>query len=140
MPCGFSGSRSATGMSRVIVLHAPDPSARVSVACHVPAAGAATSANQKYGGPPWRSLDLTATLPSGAISASSPLIGFSAAKITRSGAPFQGAIGAGKTATSAAASQLADSLACAFVEISAENAPGTNNKAVAAAAKRLFAI
>ena len=33
-----------------------------------PAAGVATSANQKYGGPPYRSRDLAATLPSGAIS------------------------------------------------------------------------
>src|SRR5262252_8075482 len=74
----------------------------------VPAAGAATSAYQKYGGPPCRSFDLTATLPFGAISESSPASGFSTAKITRSGAPFQGASGDGSTATSAASSQLAD--------------------------------
>ncbi len=52
----------------------------MSLACHVPAAGVATSANQKYGGPPRRSRDLAATLPSGAISESSPSSGFSAAK------------------------------------------------------------
>src|SRR5215470_6911056 len=74
---------------------------------HVPAAGAATSAYQKYGGPPCRSRDLMATLPFGAISESSPESGFSTAKITRSGAPFQGATGDGSTATSAASSQVA---------------------------------
>src|SRR5262252_9789271 len=67
----------------------------------VPAAGAATSAYQKYGGPPCRSLDLAATLPFGATSESSPCSGFSTAKITRSGAPFQGASGDGSTAASA---------------------------------------
>src|SRR5438445_4905989 len=73
---------------------------------HVPAAGAAISAYQKYGGPPCRSLDLAATLPFGAISESSPWSGFSTAKITRNGAPFQGASGDGSTATSAASSQV----------------------------------
>ena len=77
------GAASRTVMSRVI---APQPAA-ASGARHVPAAGDATSANQKYGGPPWRSRDLAATLPSGAISESSPSSGFSAAKMTRSGCP-----------------------------------------------------
>jgi len=54
---------------------------------------------------PCRSFDFAATLPFGAISESSPESGFSTAKITRSGAPFQGASGDGSTATSAAFSQ-----------------------------------
>ena len=37
-----------------------------------PAAGALTSVNQKYGGPPWRSREVAATLPSGPVSESSP--------------------------------------------------------------------
>ena len=90
----------------MIVLHSAGARSRASVACHVPAAGEATSANQKYGGPPCRSRDLAATLPSGAISESSPSSGFSAAKTTRKGAPFHGAIGEGRTASSAASSQL----------------------------------
>ena len=65
-----------------------------------------TSANQKYGGPPCRSRDLAATLPSGAISESSPSSGFSAAKMTRNGAPFHGVTGEGRTASSAASSQV----------------------------------
>src|SRR6266849_3727705 len=77
-------------------------------AFHDAAAGDATSANQKYGGPPYRSRDLATTFPSGAISESSPSSGFSAAKMTRKGAPFHGAIGEGKTASSAASSQAPD--------------------------------
>jgi len=49
---------------------------------------------------------LAATLPSGAISDSSPSSGFSAANTTRSGAPFHGASGEDKTASSAASSQV----------------------------------
>src|SRR5271154_3347472 len=98
---GRGGATSRTAMSRGIVPHPPD----VSVARHVPAAGAAISAYQKYGGPPWRSRDLAATLPSGAISDSSPASGFSAATMTRNGAPFHGAVGVDKTAMSAASSQ-----------------------------------
>ena len=94
-----------TAISRVIVLHSAGARSRASLACHVPAAGDATSANQKYGGPPYRSRDLAATLPSGAISESSPSSGFSATKRTRKGAPFHGAIGEGRTASSAASSQ-----------------------------------
>ena len=103
---GRGGSAARTAIGRVIVLHSPGAWSRASFACHVPAAGDATSANQKYGGPPWRSRDLAATLPSGAISESSPSSGFSAAKMTRRGAPFHGATGEGKTASSAASSQL----------------------------------
>src|SRR5271169_4162516 len=104
--CGPGGFWALTTMSRVIVLQSAVAWARASVACHVPAAGDATSANQKYGGPSCRSRDLSATLPSGAISESSASSGFSAAKTTRKGAPFHGAIGEGKTASSAAFSQV----------------------------------
>jgi hypothetical protein len=82
----------------------------------VPAAGALTSAYQKYGGPSWRWRDVAATLPSGATSDSSPVIGFSAAMITRSGAPFHGASGDGRTAMLAALSQ-------ALSELCAQAAP-----------------
>src|SRR5208282_6287155 len=63
------------------------------------------SANQKYGGPPWRPRDLAATRPSGVISDSSPSSGFSAATMTRNGPPVHGAAGAERTAISAASSQ-----------------------------------
>jgi hypothetical protein len=69
-----------------------------------------TSANQKYGGPPWRSRDFAATLPSGAISENSPSSDFSAVNMTRKGAPFHGATGDGRTAISAASSQVLDKL------------------------------
>ncbi len=42
------------------------------VACQEPAAGPLISVNQKYGGPPWRSREVAATLPSGPVSESSP--------------------------------------------------------------------
>src|SRR6476660_2985337 len=74
------------------------------LARHLPAAGAATSANQKYGGPPWRSRVLAATLPSGAISVSSPSSGFSTVNTTRNGAPVHGTTGDGSTASSTASS------------------------------------
>ena len=61
---GRGGASARTAISRVT---APQP-ARVSVARQVPAAGDLTSASQKYGGPPWRSRERAATLPSGAIS------------------------------------------------------------------------
>src|ERR1700678_465287 len=44
-------------------------------------------------------------LPSGAVSRISPSRGFSAANTTRKGAPFHGAIGEGRNASSAASSQ-----------------------------------
>ena len=100
---GRAGASARTAISRVT---APQP-ARVSVARQVPAAGDLTSASQKYGGPPWRSRERAATLPSGAISASSPSAGFSAVNSTRSGAPFHGTIGDGSIASSAASSQRA---------------------------------
>src|ERR1700680_4262265 len=109
---GRGGSSLRTTISRVIMLHSAGALSRASVACHVPAAGDAISANQKYGGPPCRTRDLAATLPSGAISESSPASGVSAAKMTRKGAPFHGAIGEGKTASSAASSHMPDG-ACA---------------------------
>src|SRR5260370_1157153 len=92
-----------TAISRVIVLHSAGARSRASVARHVPAAGDLTSANQKYGGPPCRSRDLAATFPSGAISASSPSSGLSAAKTTRKGAPFHGPIGEARTGAAATA-------------------------------------
>jgi hypothetical protein len=109
---GRAGSLALTAISRVMVVHSAEACSRVSVARQVPAAGAATSASQKYGGPPRRSRDLVATLPSGAISDSSPSSGFSAAKTTRSGAPFQGVNGDGRTVSPAASAQ-AEPCACA---------------------------
>jgi hypothetical protein len=135
--CGRGGSLRCTAISRVIVLHSADAPSRVSFACHVPAAGAATSANQKYGGPPCRSRDLAATFPSGAIRESSPSSGFSAAKTTRKGAPFHGAIGEKRTASSAASSQVPDGpLASASTTEKREtkNTPAISNNAIAAAA------
>ncbi len=95
-----------------------------------PAAGDLTSANQKYGGPPWRSRDFAATLPSGAISENSPSSDFSAVKMTRKGAPFHGATGDGRTAISAASSQMPDDPWAR--ESTAEQ---SSSNAVAAAAK-----
>ncbi len=135
--CGCGGSWSPTAISRVIVLHSAGALSRASVACHVPAAGDATSANQKYGGPPCRSRDLAATLPSGAISESSPSSGFSAAKTTRKGAPCHGAIGEGRTASSAASSQLPDepwARTSTPEKRKTKHAPAISNDAVAAAA------
>src|SRR5262249_6777511 len=138
LPCvavGRGGARSSTATSRVIVLHSAGALSRASCPCHFPGAGASTSAYQKYGGPPCRSADLAATLPLGASSDSSPASGFSAAKMTRSGAPFHGAIGDGSTAISAASSQLA---ACAWALAAengtAEDAPAISSDAVTAAA------
>jgi len=137
VPPGRGGSSARTAISRVILLHSAGARLRVSTACHVPAAGEATSANQKYGGPPCRSRDLAAVLPSGAISESSPANEFSTAKTTRKGAPFHGAIGEAKTAISAASSQAPDGpLACEFTPENRKtrNAAATFNDAVAAAA------
>ena len=91
-----SGLRALTEISRVIVLQSAVGWSSVRVACHVPAAGAATSANQEYGALPRRSDDLAATLPSGATSEIIPWSGFSVTIMTRSGVPFQGANGEGK--------------------------------------------
>src|SRR5207344_2200367 len=88
-PPGLSGR---TLISRLIGPQ-PAPCWGVSVACQEPAAGALTSVNQKYGGPPWRSREVAATLPSGPVSESSPWSGFSVTSMTRSGAPFPGAHG-----------------------------------------------
>src|SRR5262245_49667018 len=103
---GRGGAVGRTVMSCVIVLHSAGAPSRASVARQVPAAGEAISTTQKYGGPPCRASDLTATPPLGAISDSSPSMGFSAAKTTRKGAPFQGTAGEANTATSVASSQL----------------------------------
>src|SRR6516165_7606440 len=61
-----------TLISRVIGPHPAPACWGVSVACQEPAAGALISVNQKYGGPPWRSREVAATLPSGPVSESSP--------------------------------------------------------------------
>src|SRR5262249_51934407 len=105
---GPGGFWALTVISCVIVLHPAGAPSRTSVARQVPTAGATISANQKYGGPPCRSRDLTAMLPSGAINESSPSSGFSVAMRMRSGAPFHGAIGAGRIATSALSAQVPD--------------------------------
>ena len=120
-----------TVTSRVIAAHSAVASLSVSVACHVPAAGSATSANHEYGGPPCRSGDLAATRPSGATSDSTPSIGFSVTSMTRSGAPFHGANGEGRTVSAAASPQASD--AATAGEATVEK----RNKAVAAAANRL---
>src|SRR5258706_14270571 len=86
-----SGLRALTEISRAIVLQSAVAWSSARVACHMPAAGAATSANQEYGAPPCRSDDLAATLPSGATSGIKPSNGFSVPIITPSDAPFQGA-------------------------------------------------
>ena len=131
------GSSSRTTISRVIVLHSAGAWSRASIACHVPPAGDGTSTNQKYGGPPRRSRDLTTTLPSGAISESSPPSGFSAAKTTRKGAPFHGAIGEGKTASSVASSQAPNGpSACAPMTEKKKNAPAFSRDAVTAVRNR----
>ncbi len=122
---------SRTAISRETL---PQP-ARAREACQIPAAGEATSAYQKYGGPPWRSLDFAATLPSGATSVSSPANGFSVVRMPRSGAPFQGASGEGSTAISAS-SQPVWAWAEATVKGSSNNAPATSREAVTAAADR----
>ena len=118
----------------MIVLHSAGASARASCACHVPTTGDTTSANQKYGGPPCRSCDLAATLPFGAISENSPSSGLSVANITRKGAPFQGAIGEVKTASSVASSQLSGTWACesSAAKTETKGAPIISNKAVTA--------
>ena len=119
----------------MIVGHSPPAPSRTSAARHLPAAGEATSANQKYGGPPCRSRDLTAIVPSGARSESSPLTGISAAMSTRNGAPVHGATGEGRTATSA--SQPPDrrwARASTPEQSTMENVPVTSNAAVTAPA------
>src|SRR4051794_26276487 len=127
----------------MMVLQSPDALSRASVARHAPAAGCATSAYQKYGGPPRRSRVLVATLPFGASSDSSPSIAFSDATTTRSGAPFQGDSGEGSTVTSAASSQLAAGpWACAGTgeKRKAEHAVATSSKEAAVAERRRIGI
>jgi len=78
-----------------------------------------------------RPADLAATRPSGAISESAPCSGFSVTTMTRSGAPFHGATGEGKTVSPAAFPQPSDA-ALAGASIVTKR-----NKTVAAAANRL---
>src|SRR6202522_775630 len=54
---GRGGAPGRTLISRVIVLHSTSAWSRASVARQIPEAGDLISANQKYGGPPWRSRD-----------------------------------------------------------------------------------
>src|SRR5260370_22118141 len=91
-----SGLRALTEISRAIVLQSAVAWSSARVACHVPAAGSATSANQEDGAPPCRSDDLAATLPSGATTDITPSSGLSLTLMTRSRAPFQRASGAAK--------------------------------------------
>jgi hypothetical protein len=82
---------------------------------------------------------LAATLPSGAISESSPSSGLSEEKMTRKGAPFHGAIGDGKIATSAASSQVPSGPAAresATEKKKTKDVPALSSNAVAAAANR----
>src|SRR5262249_56376558 len=94
-PPGLSGR---TLISRVIGPHPASACWGVSVACQEPAAGALISVNQKYGGPPWRSREVAATLPSGPGSENSPLNGFSVTSMTRHRAPLPPAHRQGRSA------------------------------------------
>ena len=131
-PPGLSGR---TLISRVIGPHPAPACWGVSVACQEPDAGALISVDQKYGGPPWRSREVAATLPSGPVSESSPCSGFSVTSMTRSGAPLHGAHGEGRSAISPAASQAgAEPCALAFPAARARrNAPVISDNAVVAA-------
>src|SRR4029077_12733617 len=132
---GPPGLSERTLISRVIGPHPAPACWGVSVACQEPAAGASISVNQKYGGPPWRSREVAATLPSGPVSESSPCSGFSVTSMTRSGAPFHGAHGEGRSAISPDASHSdAEPCARAFpVARARRNAPAISDNAVVAA-------
>src|SRR5262249_5786170 len=100
LPAGIAtgaGLAALTEMSRLISLQSAAGRSSASAACHLPAAGSATSATQKYGGPPCRADDFATTLPAGPVSDTVPSSGFSLMTMTRSGAPFQGANGEGRT-------------------------------------------
>jgi hypothetical protein len=128
--------RASTAISRVTGLHPGDEAANV--ARHFPAAGLATSANQKYGSDPRRLGDVAATLPSGATSESAPWTGFSATTMTRSGAPVHGAAGEGKTVRSATSAQSAANAGdCAAQKSNAPNPAATGSNAVAAVTNQL---
>jgi hypothetical protein len=110
---GVPGERRTVTSCEIVVQPAVAPS-RVSLTCHFPGTGAATSAVQKYGGPPRCSRDVTATAPPGAKRDNSPVPAVSVATTTRSGAPFHGARGEVSTAMSEGLSQVAD-WTCALV-------------------------
>ena len=132
-----AGFFALTAMSRVMVRHSAGPSFSASVACQVPAAGAAISASQKYGEPPCRSDDFAATLPSGAVSENTPVSGFSVTTMTRSGAPFQGASGEGRTVNSAVSLQMpAGAWACDSIVERSKEKPAISNHADAATVNR----
>src|SRR6516165_9090207 len=72
------------------------------------------------------------------MSESSPSSGFSAAKMMRKGAPFQGATGEGRTAVSAASSQVpsgASARAFMVEKSKTKDAPAIGSHAVTAAAE-----
>ena len=122
-PPGPAGFSARTVISRVT---GPQP-LRWSVTRQLPAVGAFTSAVQKYGGPPLRSLERAATCPSGPVSDSSPWAARSEETSTRSGAPFHGATGDGSTAMSEASSQAP----CAIAFEAEKIAPATSSAAAA---------
>src|SRR5439155_24300016 len=73
--------------------------------------------------------------PSGAISESSPSIGISAAKTMRKGAPFHGAIGEGRMASSATSLQMPGGTSAresVAESTTARNAPAIGSKTVVA--------
>jgi hypothetical protein len=72
--------------------------------------------------------------PSGATSESDPSTGFSETTMTRSGAPFHGPAGDGKTVISAASAQVADAAAAGDVvaESSDVTSPAATSDDVAA--------
>ena len=73
---------------------------------------------------------MAATLPSGAISASVPSIGFSVTAMTRNGAPFHGANGDGNTVSALSSAQPA------AVAFAAGSMIVNSNSAVASVANR----
>ena len=76
---GRGGSSARTAISRVTVLHSPVARSLASFACQVPAAGEQPRRTRNKAARLAASRDLATTLPSGAISDSSPSNGFSAA-------------------------------------------------------------
>src|SRR5258706_13192741 len=84
-----SGLRALTEISRAIVLQSAVAWSSARVACHMPAAGSATSANQEDGAPPGRPDDLAAPLPSGRTRDITPSGGLSGTIMTRTAPPFK---------------------------------------------------
>jgi hypothetical protein len=82
---------------------------------------------------------LTTTLPSGAVSVKTPSTGFSATTMTRSGAPVQGACGAGKMVISAEFAHLSEAAMAGICAIESErkHPPAVSNDTRNVAAKRV---